>query len=586
MADATYVVGVAEATLGDAPSVVGIHDRKGDCMKTLKTPLIILGLCAGCGLVDAKQQVKPSPDKPARLYLQTYKESDEIHTTDSRTGSNGSYTFRLDLENVAHWTDDVGGGGSSEYCYKISDDTGWWQDQGNHVMSSPPSQWPDISAGTNTIDRTYEAHVNGQEPYIYHYTDDAVWTPQWFNEHCAISAKVGPDIGFPIHVHGSSFDPYSRGKYHRKAQAVWKLDTGGGKGVKRKSLFRLGGTATEILDVLAQPYRDSNSNVVWTGRTTHPSATQPIPATSIRIDGKKLESDGNLWRLYPDNTTRDVTPKVRGKDYHAFTVEAVKHRLVHETRHPALTDTNLARTKLGVGEEVHFNFDAPLVGVTWPDVVWTTTGCGAGTTTNDAEMDFTAPSNAANVTVSVTVKGLSLKEKFTVVEPSGLDSEHTIITSTFTNLYPPGIVAAKMHLNVYVAPTDVSFYRLMCVEVGMDATDVWGCFTNNQPADITHKGGPGLGKGDEWFQIGADNSWQHSGDNGWDTCFIQWNAYPGGFTWPIPAAWRIEYDTNTQRTNLHFSDQVFSIDSSGTVVIQKFGTNVTRTINNVVTPSL
>jgi hypothetical protein len=206
---------------------------------------------------------------------------------------------------------------------------------------------------------------------------------------------------------------------------------------------------------------------------------------------------------------------------------------------------------------------------------------------------FTAPSNAANATVTATIMATSegpsqtLNVPFKVFEPSGLG--YATITATFPHTFGPGIVAAAMHLDVYVAPTNVSFYRLMCVEIGEDATNLWGSLTNipNASSIYTHKGGPGKGLGDKWFPIDADNSWFHQGDDGWDTCYLVWPGnYPGGFTWPIPAAWRVEYDGGTGHTNLHFSDQVFSIDAFGTMTIQKFGTNVTRTTNDITIPSL
>jgi hypothetical protein len=247
-----------------------------------------------------------------------------------------------------------------------------------------------------------------------------------------------------------------------------------------------------------------------------------------------------------------------------------------------------------VAEEVQFGFTP---GVTWT-VNWTASqgGLSDDPSWQDAAGEvlynstkFTAPSNAANATVTATIMGTgdTLKVPFQVFEPAGLD--HATITKTFTNWYSIGTVAARMHLNVYVKPANVSFYQIECMEIGEDATNITGGFTEvpNPPSYFTHKGGPGLGLGDEWFSIGADNSWQHSGDEGWDTCFLVWpGSCPGGFTWPIPAEWRIGNDTTTEHANLHFSDQVFSVDANGTMTIQKFNTNVVRTIYNVTTPSL
>jgi hypothetical protein len=52
-------------------------------------------------------------------------------------------------------------------------------------------------------------------------------------------------------------------------------------------------------------------------------------------------------------------------------------------------------------------------------------------------------------------------------------------------------------------------------------------------------------------------------------------------SWPIPGKWWIPGG----RTNdIHFSDQTFTLGGNGTITVGKFGTNVIRTVNNVITP--
>jgi hypothetical protein len=131
---------------------------------------------------------------------------------------------------------------------------------------------------------------------------------------------------------------------------------------------------------------------------------------------------------------------------------------------------------------------------------------------------FTAPSNAGNATVTVDVAGTAkFRIKFKVKEPSGIDKARTYKVSEYPNsFFGPGVSGAGMYLRVYVAPTEVSFYRVQCMEVGEDATDVEGYYTNNPPwaaSILSHKGSTGPGKGDEWFNIYSDNTWEHTGLN-------------------------------------------------------------------------
>jgi len=506
-------------------------------------------------------------DKPAILYLARDVQNKTGSTHDNWSGaendgggpddgdenSDSKYNFHYD-----HDWNSTNGGSGSKY------DRWYWVDGSGNVTSN-------LTSGTMNWNTTNGVETDTANDRTV--TSSQIGLPLFGNEHCNVKDPKNPA---PV-VYDDPWDDdietntYSE-TYTRTADTTWHLKTGG-RGLPGLSVpqavFQFSGYAWEVLNKRATPPLP---------------ADRGIPPQNITINGKALGSDNMMYQKLTDNIDIDVTPQVPGKDFYTFYVGMSRHTLTSYTLHPALTDPYRGRTQVGVGEEVSVYLDPPL-GMTFPEnPTWYVSGGGIDGTTGSATT-YTAASNACSATVTVQVRDVQLEKTFTVKEPSGYDAKHTHITSTFTNAFPSGVVAAKMHLNVYVAPTDVSFYRLMCVEVGEDATNTWGCFNaSNTPS---HKGGPGQGKGDEWFKIYEDNSWEH-GVQGrdWDTCALQWNDYPGGFTWPIPAKWRIEYDGGTEHTNIHFSDQVFSIDTNGTVTIQKFGTNVTRTINNVTTPSL
>ena len=137
-----------------------------------------------------------------------------------------------------------------------------------------------------------------------------------------------------------------------------------------------------------------------------------------------------------------------------------------------------------------------------------------------------------------------------------------------------------MHLDVFVNPTDVSFYRVQGIEVGEDATSVWGYFTNFSTADLSHKNNGA----DVPFQIQEDNQWQEPWDNAYEG---DNNVDPppwtggGGYTWNIPGAWFIPgSSTNSMQSQWQ---QIITLNSTGTMTITKFGHWVQRTTNDVIT---
>jgi hypothetical protein len=139
-----------------------------------------------------------------------------------------------------------------------------------------------------------------------------------------------------------------------------------------------------------------------------------------------------------------------------------------------------------------------------------------------------------------------------------------------------------MQLNVYLAPTNVSFYNVQVFEVGIPATNVQGYFTNNWPAGH-------YATANVWILVGQDNLVNTA--LGFDTC-AYWGFQnlpgppwtPGGsFTWQIPALWCVG---NGPTNSLPWSDQVFTLGANGTMTITKFGQSVTRTANNVINPNL
>jgi hypothetical protein len=346
----------------------------------------------------------------------------------------------------------------------------------------------------------------------------------------------------------------------RTADTQMKMATGGPLGSTAQNLWVISASATDKATGL------------------------PIPFPQISIAGLgNLDTNGNLYVMLADNQTNKFTPEVAGNTNYTFTTPvATEYVLTHQTKYPALTDTNLSRLNLGVGEYVTF-------GGMPADTQWTASGGGVSTNIGSGPL-FTAPSNAPpgglSVTVTATCHGKSPPPTtFTVFPPNNYDAAHTYIYATKSAGYgyATNQVAAGMLVKVCIAPTSVSFYRVQIKEIAGPGTNGWGYFAQtswNSPPIPDHDPNPN-------FQLlDSNNYW--GGLAVYDDChyviYIPGVIPPaGGFTLDIPVAWQI----NPNATNGVWNwSQVISFDASGTVTITKYKQEVTRTTNNVWTPSL
>ena len=236
-----------------------------------------------------------------------------------------------------------------------------------------------------------------------------------------------------------------------------------------------------------------------------------------------------------------------------------------------------ARTIVGVGEEVRMG----LAGAASGDCAWSASA-GSVSESNGTSTTFTAPSNAMTATVTVTLPGgQSLRRDFTVLEPSGVDRAELLSVYDFDE----DESGAGMYCRVYMAPTNVSFYRVQLMEVATNAASITGYYADPQnawdpPEDLKDF------QANVWFQINADNTWQHNGeDDGTDYDRAWWADDnppwpPGGrLSWNYTALWKIGTGP-TNKLPATWSQQVI-LDSEGTITVKKFGHTVTRDINNI-----
>lgn len=241
-------------------------------------------------------------------------------------------------------------------------------------------------------------------------------------------------------------------------------------------------------------------------------------------------------------------------------------RVVTET--VATTPSDRTRKTVGVGEEVNLRIMPSGISGTWST---------SGGNINPAIGNSTfveVPHVATSITVTVSCgSGVLCDIPFSVLEPSGyLAPVNTPITGYGTN-----IAGAGMTINLWLPPTNVSFYRVEIVEVEAISTNATGYFANTNvwPAWKLDHGLCGAGA---WVPVGMNNYIGTDTANS-GACPPPWTD--GHFSWPIPGGWRVI--GNTPTNNLPWSDQDFTINSNGTVTLLKFGHGVTRATNDVYT---
>jgi hypothetical protein len=289
-----------------------------------------------------------------------------------------------------------------------------------------------------------------------------------------------------------------------------------------------------------------------------------VPSQDISLGTLgNLGSDGNLWTVQPCGLQTSATPEAPPTSFTSTQLPlSAGFKIVALT--VATTPANQARTTLGVGEQVDISLSPALPTYPASRIGWTASA-GSVYPQVGNRTRFTAPSNAANATVTMHYQAMAASIQFTVIEPT------TVVSAVAVALqyYDTGQAGAGMQLTPYVGPTNVSFYRVQMMEVGQPATGISGYFVSNPPPphDFAHKA-------DHFdIQLGQDNSWPANYD--WATSPVfdgPWSQ--GQFTWHIPAQWKIDAGPTN---NLSGSwDQVFTLAPDGTVTVTKFGHTVTR----------
>ena len=382
--------------------------------------------------------------------------------------------------------------------------------------------WPEIGYGVSVNAQSGATNNTEENPPLGFYIFGSVDFTYW---------PLPSPYNYPVHF-----------QYNDQPQVM--LVTGGAPGTTGNELYNISYSAQAI----------------WPNDYT-------VPSQNINVSGfGQMNTNGQLLVVLPLHTQVPITPNANAGWYSA-TPSVQPYQLVSQC--VSSIPSNQSRTTIGVGEQVNLSF-SPTLPI---NAVWKTTAGSLSTITNRSTQ-FTAPSNATSATVTATIPGQPpVGITFNVVAPSGLDYAVITATNNFPNGIPTlssGQSGAQMILQAFFAPTNVSFYRVSVMEVGENASDLSGYFSQWTPSQLYHSTAG-------WVPLNEANAYNDYASGG--PFPSPWSS--GGFSWNIPANWQV---TGSGQTNsMPGWNQVFSIDASGTVTIQKWGCSVTRTTNSIIT---
>lgn len=229
----------------------------------MKTIFIILGLFAGSRLANATTQVNPSPDRPVRLYVESYNydEHGEVHPSGQGCDSSGSqtYSFAQNYDETWHlnWAD----GSDSGASRVANNDLHLSGSLGDHSISSTQndtyhwnkSDWPDFVEGTITSQGSVTYDDGETIPQSSSGTANALTAAQSMNsggllwigyEHCKVKGSQRESRAW-FDSAGGVRRAQDNVVYSRSADTVMKLYTGGKalSLLKRQNVFAFSGGA-------------------------------------------------------------------------------------------------------------------------------------------------------------------------------------------------------------------------------------------------------------------------------------------------------------------------------------------------------
>jgi hypothetical protein len=273
----------------------------------MKTHFIFLCLIIGGGFANAATQNKADPDKPSFIFVDKYSDDWEQDSGgDINSGATKNYMTTVDSDGKI-WHS---GNGTSFYHFdEPGSGEGWWD---------TTFFWSNVGStnGYTTTGGFGDVSVDGSGPLSecqYIFTDPmSAPTEAW---------EV-PGGGTLSHFYANINYAWNDGDddtYRRNSKTFLKIKTGGKAGINQKNLFGFTANATAY----GQP------SIIWNDDASEfwgDTPTTSIDPTRIRVLGKNVGNDGNLFILLPDNATLDLAASAPG-DHYSMNVSAQKYKL-------------------------------------------------------------------------------------------------------------------------------------------------------------------------------------------------------------------------------------------------------------------
>lgn len=244
-------------------------------------------------------------------------------------GASKNYTATLDNFGLLSYQ-----GNGTFLCHET--DTGWWDTSYNWSSDDPAGTFIRIGVGYDDYDNNGDSGTG--------YGD--IWNPDPYS---VPSVSYAGGSSYLSHYYASISHKYGNETYTRNSKTYMKLRTGGRAGITRENLFTIGASATEYG---FPPYGVS----WWNGPDYWPNTPGTgIPSNQIRVLGKNLGNDGNLFIVLPDNATLDLGTVAPGRHY-SLGVGATKHKMFIQANSSILQPDRVVPTaKHAIGEKINLS---------------------------------------------------------------------------------------------------------------------------------------------------------------------------------------------------------------------------------------
>jgi len=284
-------------------------------------------------------QKSQASEQPAIIYISEYHDSWSEDEGDYGHWAN-SKNYNAQVDNNGHFS--YNGQATSNGDLDPSLEW-WWELTYNWSDADPGGTATETEDEEGDIETASGPGCNPLTGYWYIPDGNSVPSVSWDETSwpyaSAVShyyANINYDWDWP------SYGEYDH--YNRSSQTFLKLKTGGKSGITRKNLFVISARATEYGRPASIDW--GNGPDEW-----YNTPANGIDSTRIRVLGKNLGNDGNLYIVLPDNAPLDLGAVAPGRHY-TLGAGATKHKLTITANDNDLETTT---PEFCVGQSVTFS---------------------------------------------------------------------------------------------------------------------------------------------------------------------------------------------------------------------------------------